>query len=353
MFSLIRKVEVDALPLMVDCRPGAAAAAAHDLAHAHAPHHAHPPTPPTETTPRSVNNSQASGDMGAHALSSPGGAPAPGPAPGRIATPNNTPITTYSGVPMNVNAPYGYGACGVKSLVWCASPPPAAAAAAADIPTLRYYFNLGVECMWAAYGPPQRHYSPRDLAQDMQQISLQDRGPPNGAHDHKHKPGDKPPPNKGNGQRPLLGPRFKRGGNQDGGGPNNHNNKPHNNNNSNNMANNKGQNNRRNSHPEPRGAPAGYEEEPALLPLPYMPYPPPLYPLPYYPVDEPGMLGMMSGMGYVSYEEGAEFAPPLQPYYPQPYPPCQPCPPCPPCPPPLMHPHHPPPHVHPHHLEHK
>ncbi|XP_073956439.1 uncharacterized protein [Choristoneura fumiferana] len=81
-----------------------------------------------------------------------------------------------------------------------------------DIPTLRYYFNLGVECMWAAYGPPQRHYSPRDLAQDMQQISLQDRGPSNGAHDHKHKPGDKPPPNKGNGQRPLLGPRKRRSG---------------------------------------------------------------------------------------------------------------------------------------------
>ena len=86
--------------------------------------------------------------------------------------------------------------------------------------TLRYYFNIGVDCSHYSYGvpmpPPPRHYSPRDLSQDMQQISLHDR--PLMTHtlpepNHKHKPGqpnDKPQMNqgKGNGQRPLLGPRW-------------------------------------------------------------------------------------------------------------------------------------------------
>ncbi|XP_047990228.1 putative bifunctional UDP-N-acetylglucosamine transferase and deubiquitinase ALG13 isoform X2 [Leguminivora glycinivorella] len=328
-------VEVEALPLMVDCRPGAAAP--HELAHSNGDNHA------------PVN--QAVGDVGAHGLAhaaSPPGprtpAPAPAPAP---------PMTSYSvvgggGVPVNAGAAYGYGGC-VKSLVWCASPPPpppppppvnphvvksvqpnGADLPMNDIPTLRYYFNLGVECMWAAYGapPPPRHYSPRDLAMDMQQISLQDRAPSQGNNQHehnKHKPDNNKPPmqGKGNGQRPLLGPRFKRG-NQDG-SMNNHQNKPHNNN-----VPNKGPNNRRNSVPEPR---AGYEEaggEPALMPLPYMPYPPPMYPLPYYPVEDPAMLGMMGGMGYVSYEES------LPHYYPAPH-----------YPPPLLHPA--PPGTHEHH----
>ncbi|XP_063622428.1 putative bifunctional UDP-N-acetylglucosamine transferase and deubiquitinase ALG13 [Cydia splendana] len=316
-------VEVEALPLMVDCRPGAAAP--HELAHSNGDNHA------------PVN--QSVGEVGAlghaHGASPPApGArtPAPAPAP---------PMTSYSvvpggGVPVNSAAPYGYGGC-VKSLVWCASPPPpppppppvnphvvksvqpnGADLPMNDIPTLRYYFNLGVECMWAAYGapPPPRHYSPRDLAMDMQQISLQDRAPSGGnnQHEHKHKPDNKPPmQGKGNGQRPLLGPRFKRG-NQDG-SMNNHQNKPHNNN-----VPNKGPNNRRVSVAEPRYEEAG--GEPALVPLPYMPYPPPMYPLPYYPVEDPAMLGMMGGVGYVSYEES------LPHYYPAPHypPPPQPLP---------------------------
>lgn len=311
---------MEALPLMVDCRPGAAAP--HELAHAN----------------NGGENHNQGGGPGAeptHAASPPARTPAPAAPMPSYAGPLSMPVVP-GGVPASG---YGYGGC-VKSLVWCASPPPpppppppvnphvvksvqpnGADLPMNDIPTLRYYFNLGVECMWAAYGaPPPRHYSPRDLAMDMQQISLQDRAPSvqNAPHEHnKHKPDNKPPLHKGNAQRPLLGPRFKRG-NQDG-APNNHQNKPHNNN-----VPNKGPNNRRNSVPEPR---PGYEEaggEPALVPLPYMPYPPPMYPLPYYPVEDPAMLGMMGGMGYVSYEESL-------PYYPQPYPP--------PLHPPHLHPH--------------
>ncbi|XP_050348787.1 putative bifunctional UDP-N-acetylglucosamine transferase and deubiquitinase ALG13 isoform X1 [Nymphalis io] len=306
-------VEVKALPLMVDCRP--AGAPPHELAHA---------------TDALHTQQAAGGDM-----APPASTPAANAAP---FAPNyvNNGLAGYC-------APY----CGVKSLVWCgphAPPPPpppvnphvhkSVQPSGADLPmndiaTLRFYFNLGVECMWAAYGPPPpapppRHYSPRDLAQDMQQVSLQER------EGHKHK-ADKPqlaPPKPA--QRPLLGPRFKRGGNnQDGNQNNGHNqNKGHNNN----MPN-KGPNNRRNSHPEAR-----YPEEcveAPLVPFPYIPYPPPLYPVPYYPVDsDPAMMGMMGGMGYVGYDEGVEYAP-VQHFYPPPYP----------------HPH---PHSHPHHHpEHK
>lgn len=270
--------------------------------------------------------------------------------------------------------PGTYG-CSGKSVVWCGGaglaplpappvpPPPhgvnphvfksvqanGADLPMNDIPTLRYYFNLGVECMWAAYGPPPqhqppRHYSPRDLAQDMQQVSLHDRA--GEQHKHKAPPSDKPPLSqpKGNGQRPLLGPRFKRGGNnQDGNQNSNHNPNKHNNN-----MGNKGPNNRRNSHPDGRnsGPHGGYNSgagegecvmEQPLLTLPYIPYPPPMYPIQYYPVEtDPGMMGMMGGMGYVGYEEGVEWSGAMQPYYPHPHP----------------HPHHYPP-PHPHHVEHK
>ncbi|XP_039754954.1 protein ovarian tumor locus-like [Pararge aegeria] len=354
-------VEIQALPLMVDCRP--AGAPPHEIAHS------------SNGVPPENHQNQAagSGDMVVH-----GGAV---PASVRASTPATTnAITTYSanynGV-MNPAPPPGMGvggvgygcapyACGaVKGLVWCgphAPPPPppgvnphvykSVQPSGADLPmndiaTLRFYFNLGVDCMWAAYGAPQhaplphpppphmppRHYSPRDLAQDMQQISLHERGA-GALHDpHKHKQ-DKLPlaPPKGQGQRPLLGPRFKRG-NQDGNQNNNHNhqNKGHNNNTPN-----KGMNNRRNSHTDMRtphayapvaamGAGAVPADECALeAPLvsyPYIPYPPPIYPLPYYPMDsDPGMMGMMGGMGYVSYEEGVEYAP-VQHFYPPPYPP--------------------------------
>ncbi|XP_063362828.1 protein ovarian tumor locus-like [Cydia amplana] len=395
-------VEVEALPLMVDCRPGAAAP--HELAHSngdnHAPVNQVCPLQPgvcLKTAPDAgllhelafsngdnhapVNQgwqvktapdagllhelafsngdnhapvNQSVGEGGAHAHShlqhgaSPPGPRTPQPAPQPPMTGYSVPVLPGGGVPVNSGAPYGYGGC-VKSLVWCASPPPpppppppvnphvvksvqpnGADLPMNDIPTLRYYFNLGVECMWAAYGapPPPRHYSPRDLAMDMQQISLQDRAPSGGnnQHEHKHKQ-DKPPmQGKGNGQRPLLGPRFKRG-NQDG-SMNNHQNKPHNNN-----VPNKGPNNRKcvwcrsRVSGEPRYEEAG--GEPALVPLPYMPYPPPMYPLPYYPVEDPAMLGMMGGMGYVSYEEPH--------YYPAPH-----------YPPPLAH-HPAPANMHDHH----
>ncbi|XP_026318804.1 uncharacterized protein LOC113229436 isoform X2 [Hyposmocoma kahamanoa] len=400
-------VEVQALPLMVDCRPGvggagAGGAGSHEMHH---PHHHQPPNgaPPTQDN----HQGGASGDMGMGMTS---------PASVRASTPaTSNSLTTYSGgmVPGGMVNNAGYGAsggcapyvCGVGvgvgvggvvkgGVVWVPPaptphplppppPPPVnphvfksvqangADLPMNDIPTLRYYFNLGVECMWAAYGPPPihhppRHYSPRDLAQDMQQLSVHEgRMNHGGSEAHKHKAGgggaggppqDKPPltQNKGNGQRPLLGPRFKRGNNQDGSQNSNHNqNKGHNNN-----MGNKGPNNRRNSHGEPRGAPAlgapfGGEGECAvdapLLSLPYIPYPPPLYPMPYYPVDaDPAMMGMMGGMGYVGYEEGVEYGAPLQPYYAPP----------PHYPPPHAHPshhappHHPPPHA-PHHPDHK
>ncbi|KAL0830274.1 hypothetical protein ABMA28_002476 [Loxostege sticticalis] len=377
-------VEVDALPLMVDCRP-AAGPAPHDLAHS-APNGAPPET--------HHNQAPASNEMGGHGITSPASVRASTPA-------TSNALTTYTGG-MNpggvvAGAPGGYGGgcapymCGVKSLVWCAaqSPPPHHAPHAPpppphgvnphvfksvqangadlpmnDIPTLRYYFNLGVECMWAAYGPPPphpppRHYSPRDLAQDMQQMGIHERPMNHNAEqNHKHKPQDKPQLNnqgKGNGQRPLLGPRFKRGGNnQDNNQTNNHNqNKGHNNN-----MGNKGPNNRRNSHTEGRGtAPQAYGAgaagggdecavEAPLLTLPYIPYPPPIYPIPYYPLDsDPAMMGMMGGMGYVGYEEGVEYGAPLQ-YYPPP--PHYPHPPH-----PHPHPHHPPQPQHQHHQDHK
>ncbi|XP_023936138.2 protein ovarian tumor locus [Bicyclus anynana] len=369
-------VEIQVLPLMVDCRP--AGAPPHEIAQI-----------TNGAPPENQQNQPAAGGGGDMAH----GAPAV-----RASTPAATSaVTTYSanyngamsapppppgvGVGMGVGAGVGVGygcapyACGnVKGVVWCgphAPPPPPPGVnphvfkslqpSGADLPmndiaTLRYYFNLGVECMWAAYGAPPhaplphplphappRHYVPRDLAQDMQQMSLHERGAGGGgAHEHKHKPQDKPPlaPPKGQGQRPLLGPRFKRG-NQDGNqNQNNHNqNKGHNNNTPN-----KGMNNRRNSHTDMRpahaygggaamgagvgagmGAVAGEEcaLEAPLISYPYIPYPPPMYPMPYYPIDtDPAMMGMMGGMGYVSYEEGVEYAP-VQHFYPPPYPPPQ------------------------------
>ncbi|CAH2085067.1 unnamed protein product [Euphydryas editha] len=285
------------------------------------------------------------------------------------------------GVPAPGYAPYAGGA---KSLLWYGSPPlpPLAAPHApppppphvnpnvyksvqpsgADLPmhdiaTLRFYFNVGVDCMRSAYGLPpappahppptahgpppahsslvavpappapgapaappapshSRHYTPRDLAQEMQQISLQDRD------NNKYKQ-DKPPlMQQKPAQRPLLGPRFKRGGNNQEGNhnssQNHHHNKGHNNNN--NMPN-KGTNNRRSSPRAPQFAPE--DAEPPLV-YPYIPYPPPVYPMQYYPVDsDPAMMGMMSGMGYMGYmgyEDGMEYAP-VQHYYPPPNPP--------------------------------
>ncbi|XP_063891514.1 protein ovarian tumor locus-like isoform X3 [Helicoverpa armigera] len=349
-------VEVEALPLMVDCRPGAGAPP-HELAH----------TQPNGGTPNDNHHTQqagGSGDMVAHGITS--------PASVRASTPATTnTLTTYTNAvnPVGGVGP-GYGGgyvCGVKGVVW--APPPAAPhpphlppppppgvnphvfksvqANGADLPmnditTLRYYYNLGVDCFWSSYGapppppPPPRHYSPRELAQDMASVTLHERPPP----DHKHKQPDKPPlpQGKGNAQRPLLGPRFKRGGgNQDGNQNSNHNQNKHNNN-----MGNKGPNNRRNSHTEQRGPHAygaGEGEcvlDQPLLTLPYIPYPPPIYPIQYYPVEtDPAMMGMMGGMGYVGYEESV-YEGGMQPYYPH-------------------APHYPPPHPHPHphHIEHK
>ncbi|KAI5637657.1 OTU-like cysteine protease domain-containing protein [Phthorimaea operculella] len=235
-------VEVQTLPLMVDCRP------AGELPHAqhapqHAPHSHHAPNGAPNNGPPSENHHNqtgASGDMGGHGMTPPAA---------RASTPATTTLSTYTGgmaMGANVNA-MGVGqysnmgcapyVCGVKSVVWCApqTPPPHAPHAPPpppppvnphvfksvqpngqdlpmnDIPTLRYYFNLGVECMWAAYGPPPpppvRHYSPRDIAQDMQQMSLVDRGVNHS--ENKHKPVDNKPQlqNKNQNQRPLLGPR--------------------------------------------------------------------------------------------------------------------------------------------------
>ncbi|XP_069358018.1 deubiquitinase otu-like [Maniola hyperantus] len=360
-------VEIQALPLMVDCRP--AGAPPHEIA------------PPSNGAPPENHQNQQAGGSG-DLVPQAGAAPAV-----RASTPATNVVTTYSAnyngvmnpapppVPMGVGGVggVGYGCapypCGVKSVVWCgphAPPPPppgvnphvyksvqpnGADLPMNDIATLRFYFNLGVDCMWAAYGAqpqapvplphphphaPPRHYSPRDISQDMQQISLHERGA-GAAHDggHKHKPQDKPSLNqsKGQGQRPLLGPRFKRGNNQDNNQNNNHN-KGHNNNTPN-----KGPNNRRNSHTDMRAPPAfvpganmgavnvgavvGDEcaVEAPLVPYPYIPYPPPIYPVQYYPIEsDPGMMGMMGGMGYVSYDDGVEYAP-VQHFYPPPYPP--------------------------------
>ncbi|KAM3960038.1 LOW QUALITY PROTEIN: ovarian tumor protein [Aphomia sociella] len=372
-------IELQALPLMVDCRP--AGATAHDLAHSV------PNGAPTESHHSGVQVT-ASGEMVGHGVTSPAA---------RASTPSTTTtLTTYAGGgtgagngavrrarPTRAGSP----CCGARRTPrrrtrpgpprprmgprapartpgpphvlpppqqpQLPPPPPSvnphvhksllangADLPMNDIPTLRYYFNLGVECMWAAYNPlppphlMQRHYSPRDLSQDLQQMSLQERPNHNGnEQNHKHKPNnnDKSQVNnqgKGNGQRPLLGPRFKRGGNnQEGNMNSNHN---QNNKHNNNMGN-KGPNNRRNSHVEARAAPsvgggaptyAAEPEcplEPGILALPYMPYPPPLYPMPYYPVDtDPAMMGMISGMGYVGYEEGIEYGAPMQYYGPPP-----------------------------------
>ncbi|XP_041980033.1 protein ovarian tumor locus-like [Aricia agestis] len=317
-------VDVKALPLMVDCRP--AGAPPHDIA---------PAPPPPNGAPPENHHAQpgASGDMGGHVVQNTGRATTPAAPP---------PAYAPAGVP---NCAY---TCG-KSVVWCAParppyappyappPPPPAVNAhaqrsvhphAADLPmndlaTLRYFYNVGVECVWATYGPPPPapppvpHVPPApynnavQLAHDMQQMSLSGSG-----HEHKHKPDTKPPPPK-TAQRPLLGPRFKRN-NQDGNQNNNHNNhnKGHNN-----AQNNKGPNNRY----IPRGPDTRpYEDvvvETPMMPVPYL-YPPPLYPVPYYPVDD------MMMMPYVYEEE-------YTPY--------------PPYPPPLM----PPPQLHPQHHEHK
>ncbi|XP_063826536.1 protein ovarian tumor locus-like [Ostrinia nubilalis] len=264
-------VEVDALPLMVDCRP-AAGPAPHDIAHS-APNGAPPEA--------HQNQAAANNEMGAHGITSPASVRASTPATSNALTPytgGNPPGGVGGPGPVysNVGFAGGVGTVGVNGmggmapagvgpgpapvfggvggvncapymcgkLLWCAaqSPPPhaphppppppphgvnphvfksvqanGADLPMNDIPTLRYYFNLGVECMWAAYGPPPphhppRHYSPRDLAQDMQQMAIHDgRALPHagGEQNHKHAPRDnKPPLAQGKGaQRPLLGPR--------------------------------------------------------------------------------------------------------------------------------------------------
>ncbi|KAJ8716411.1 hypothetical protein PYW07_003038 [Mythimna separata] len=367
-------VEVEALPLMVDCRPSAGAPP-HELAHSQ----------PNGGAPPENHHNQAggSGDMGSHGIASPASVRASTPA-----TTNTHTIYTANAMNPGVGGPpnnggYGQGAggagcapyvCGVKGVVWCGAgaaphaahvppPPPPGVNPHVfksvlpngsdlplnDMPTLRFYYNQGIDCVYGTYGapppPPPRHYSPRDLSAELQQLALHERPlMPHAMPDHKHnkppQPNDKPQINqgKGNGQRPLLGPRFKRnGGNQDGNQNNNHNQNKHNNN-----MGNKGPNNRRNSHGESRGPHVGYAPaegecvmEQPMLTLPYIPYPPPMYPIQYYPVEtDPGMMGMMGGMSYVGYDEGGVYDGGMAPaYYPAP--------------------HYPPPHPHPHHVEHK
>ncbi|CAK1541935.1 unnamed protein product [Leptosia nina] len=375
-------VELDATPVMVDIR--AAGGPAHEMNG-------------TSDTHTQASTSGGAGDMGNHPVSTPVSV--------RASTPATTnALATYSGVnagpvvapplvasTMSTNVPYNCGPymCGMKSVLWCSPhsppqplgpgvgvpgmgvpsvshlppPPPQSVnlhvfksvqANGADLPmndiaTLRYYFNLGVECMWATYGPPPqpphvpppmhpppRHYSPAALAQDMQQMSMHDRPSGHGENNHKHKQDKNTNNNKGNGQRPLLGPRFKRGNNQDNNQNNNHNqNKGHSNN-----INNKGPNNRRSSYIENRTpapyageemANAGGPVEAPIVTFPYAPYPPPMYPVPYYHIDDPAMMGMMggmSGMGYNMYEDGLEYGVPAVYGAPPPYHP---------------HMHHPPP----------
>ncbi|XP_045532193.1 putative bifunctional UDP-N-acetylglucosamine transferase and deubiquitinase ALG13 isoform X1 [Pieris brassicae] len=357
-------VEIETVPLMVDIRAAGA-----------------PSQEANGSSPDIHNQVGGAGDMGNQAT--------PTPVSVRASTPATTnSLTTYSGVnpgsvpplgtTMPGNVPYNCGQymCGMKSVVWCSPhsppqplapgmpmggmginvphpPPPlppgvnphvfkSVQANGSDLPmndiaTLRYFFNLGVECMWAAYGPPlpppphpphpmhppPRHYSPSTLAQDMQQLAVQDR-PLHGDPNHNKHKQDKNTNIQGKGnnaQRPLLGPRFKRGNNQD-------NNQSHNQNKGHNNQghmNNKGPNNRRNSYVEARGGFVGEEvggAEAPLLAFPYAPYPPPIYPVPYYHIDDPGMMGMMGGMGGMGYvyEEGMEFS--VQPMYgaPPPYP---------------------------------
>ncbi|KAF9422731.1 hypothetical protein HW555_001725 [Spodoptera exigua] len=257
-------VEVEALPLMVDCRPGAGAPPL-ELTHPQ----------PNGGAPNENHHNQAggNGDMVAHGIAS--------PASVRSSTPASTnTLTTYTNA-MNPGGGVGgngYPVGGVGGMPG----PNGSDLPMNDIPTLRFYYNLGVECVWATYGPP-RPYSARDLAHDLAHWDVT-------CH--------------------FRFNRFKRGGgNQDGNQNSNHNQNKHNNN-----MGNKGPNNRRNSHGEPRGPHIGYSgagegecvmEQP-MLTLPYIPYPPPMYPIQYYPVEtDPAMMGMMGGMGYVGYEEGA------------------------------------------------
>uniref|UniRef100_A0A2A4JIS2 OTU domain-containing protein n=1 Tax=Heliothis virescens TaxID=7102 RepID=A0A2A4JIS2_HELVI len=233
-------VEVEALPLMVDCRPGAGAPP-HELTH----------TQPNGGTPNDNHHTQAggSGDMVAHGIAS--------PASVRASTPATTnTLTTYTNAvnPVGGVGP-GYGGgyvCGVKGVVW--APPPAAPhpphlppppppgvnphvfksvqangadlpmnagaghggrgaarPAAARPPAARPQAQAARQAA-AAAGQGQRAATSAGpaLAQDMAGVALHDRPlhdrpPP----DHKHKQPDKPPlpQGKGNAQRPLLGPR--------------------------------------------------------------------------------------------------------------------------------------------------
>lgn len=216
-----------------------------------------------------------------------------------------------------------------------------------DIPTLRYYYNLGVDSVWGAYYP-QRHYTPHDLTQEMAQLSMGERaGPP---PEHKHAP---PQPDnkhqhntnnhKGNGQRTIMGPRFKRNnfdGNQ-------------------NMNHNKNYNNHNNMQNKPSGPHNNFRRQPEqpvgdVVPMPYVQYSP-IYS--YYPMEhDPNMMGMMGNMsGFVNYEESVEYV--QQQYYPhysQPQPHALPAlPPAPPQPPQPPQTHQPPPQQQQHNNEHK
>ncbi|CAH2046721.1 unnamed protein product, partial [Iphiclides podalirius] len=359
-------VEVETLPLMVDCRQSAGTPA-------HEMHTQHQHNGAQHENHHAQAAGSGAGDMAAQGVASPASVRASTPATTNALAPYSGGGNQAAGAGAGAGAMGGAGAGAVavagayacspyacKPVVWCTPqahvpppppPPPGVNPHAVrsvhangsdlplnDIPTLRFYYNVGLECIWATYGPPPvvppRPYMARDLAQDMQQISLHERPVMNhgsGEQNHKHKPpqNDKPPLNnqgKGNGQRPLLGPRFKRGGNQDGNQNSNHNqNKGHNSN----MAN-KGPNNRRNSYSDNRNPPhMGYNadgecmmEQPVMT-IPYIPYPPPIYPIPYYPVEsDPAMMGMMGGMSFVGYEDGVEYGAPVQHYYPAPhYPP--------------------------------
>ncbi|GBP54103.1 hypothetical protein EVAR_81271_1 [Eumeta japonica] len=256
--------EITALPLMVDIRPiGAQAGSEATPPHnGPAPPALPVPTPnsqPTAPNAENMHNQGASGDMGAHGMTSPASVRASTPAASGT-FPSYTPnyaggmnVGGYGmnmGMPVNMSypppGPYMFGSM-KGGVLWC--PPPAAPAhhpppgvnphvyksvqpngsdlPMNDIPTLRYFFNLGVDCMWNGCAPaglpPPTRYAPADIVQDMQQMSLHDRhGPSNhNGPDYNHKSGGHKPmghginekPNmsghgKGNGQRPLLGPSI-------------------------------------------------------------------------------------------------------------------------------------------------